>query len=155
VLEKFGTEYKGSEVAGEANFALGLAYVGQARDDKDLAAQQHAYGQAIQTLTTVIADATITAATRQQAVLSLGQAQYALGEKAEAEASFARALTLLPDADSRVALETRLQHAHILFNLARYAEANTEYATVANISSFPIWQSKAGIGWGTAVSNWP
>ena len=134
-LQRINTDYKDSEVAGEANFTLGLAYAGLARSAAEPAAREQARNNALGILQAVIADGKVTVTTRQQAYLTIAQLEQESGETDKALTAMAQAIQV-GDAQQRVTVEARLHYAHMLVNASRYEDADHEYAQVAEQKLF-------------------
>jgi len=132
-LERVTTDYKDSEVLGEATLALGFAYAGRARtnDPNKSVDIQADYQKAITLFTTVIDSERSTPTARNQATLAQAEAYFGLKDYAHAEAAYAKALQTMRNG-SQQALETRMWRAHALYNSERFADAAAEYGKVAD-----------------------
>lgn len=142
ILEQLIKDYKGSEISGEASFALGFAYAGRARATQDAGAKTADFQHAVQVLSAVLTDDKVTATTKQQAALTLAQVYAEQGDVDNAQANYTLAIQLMGK-DSGQALETRLQQGHVYYNAKRYADAGTIYAEVAAQRKSPALASQA------------
>jgi TolA-binding protein len=136
-LERVTTEYKDSEVAGEATLALGFAYAGRARETTDpakTAARDADFRKAIALFSEVIDSERATDNAKAQAQQAQAEAYFGLKDYVNAEAAYGRVLARLTadprQATSETALETRMWRGHALYNAERYADAAAEYGRV-------------------------
>lgn len=127
-LEKVTTQYKDSEVAGEATLTLAFAYVGRARSGADTKAND--YRRATELFTAVIESKKSTPTAVQKAAVALGHAYFDVKDYAKAADAYAKALET-QDGATQSATETRLWRGHALYNGGKFDDALAEYARVA------------------------
>ena len=149
-LERISHDYNKSEVAGEAALELGAAYLGRARDPK--MKKKFDYESAVELMSNALEAGNVTRASKQQAALSLAEAYYEMGKADKSEEAYTRALKLIEAADpnSVLALQTHLQHAHVLLNTKRYDEACKEYARIVENKKSPELANEASFWFGYA-----
>ena len=128
-LEQVTTQYKDAEVASDATLYLGYAYARQAQNASG-PARDTGYQKAI-ALFTAVMDGKATQSEKQDATLALAEAYFFQKDYHRAETAYAKALDLIP-LNSPLALDTRLRHAHALYNSEQYPAAAAEYAQVAD-----------------------
>jgi len=131
-LEQVVTRYKDSEVVSDATLMLGFAYARQAEksgDNLTATAKAQNYHKAID-LFSALLDGKATRTEKEHAALAMAEAYFSLADYPKAEAAYARALELIPPG-SQLAMDTRLRHAHTLYNSEQYRAAATDYALVA------------------------
>jgi TolA-binding protein len=128
-LEKVTTQYKDTAAYVDATLDLAFAYVGRARAATPPAGTAD-FQRAVTLLTDVLAHENWPAGNRQKAAITLGQTQFDLKQYSLAVEAYTKALALL-DANSRLAIDTRLWRGHALYNNGNFAEALDEYNRVA------------------------
>jgi TolA-binding protein len=132
-LEKVTTQYKESEVAGEATLTLAFAYVGRARAGADTKAAD--YRRAIELFTVVMDSKKSTRTAAQKAAVALGHAFFDLQDYPKAADAYAKALET-QDPATQAAVETRLWRGHALYNGGKFEESLTEYTRLTG-SKYP------------------
>lgn len=145
LMEQVTAKYADSEVNGESTLALALAYAGRARDNKNDALKQGDYTKAQQLLTTALADADLSADSKQQAALAQAQIYADQQNYDKAAATFTKLLGSMDQA-SAPALTVRLQLGDVLYNAEKFNEAAKEYAKVAE-SKAPAELTARAIYW--------
>lgn len=151
--------YADSEVAGETALELGVAYAGRAHAEKG-PAQRTDYLQAAGQLTATLDSSSVTLSTKEDAALLLAGVYSEQQDYANAEATYARALSLMDDPTSQRAMQTHLQRGHVLFNAKRYQDAAMEYARVTAGRKYPelvaealYWQANCAFMQATAADD--
>lgn len=134
-LKRVTTEYKQSEVAGEATLALGFAYLERAQKTlNDKTARASDYHQALDFFHSALDDGKVTPSAKQRAMLAMAQADFDLQQYGDAEAICARALeTVKPD--DPLAHRLELWRGHALYYSKNYHDAVIAYSSVANCHS--------------------
>jgi TolA-binding protein len=130
-LEKVTTQYKDSEVVGEATLTLAFAYVSRARASASEAPNRATdYARAIALFSAVTDSPKSTPSAKQKAAVALGHAYFDQKDYSKAAAAYAGALDTL-DAAGQTALEARLWRGHALYNNGQFEDALAEYTRVA------------------------
>ena len=131
-LEQVTTRYSDSEVASDATLMLGYAYARQADksgDNLSATAKTANYHKAIDLFSSLL-DGKATRTEKQHAALAMAEAYFALKDYPKAGDAYTRALEIIPPG-SELAMDTRLRHAHTLYNSEQYSAAAADYGLVA------------------------